>query len=99
MEKLVLRPVIGLVQDLSPQQLEGVTIDAVVRHRGLRDQAELSQSTLERAIARQACEEEVEFARRAHIAAMIAMHAHQLALSTLLDVLGFIPDIPTKTSN
>jgi len=99
MEKLVLRPVIGLVQDLSPQELEGVTIDAVVRHRSLRDQAELSQSTLERAIARQACHEEVEFARRAHIAAMIAMHAHQLALSTLLDVLGFIPDIPTNKSN
>lgn len=99
MEKLVLRPVVGLVQNLSQQELEHVTIDAVVRHRTLRDQAEIAETALEVTTARRACNEEVEFARRAHIAAMIAMHAHQLALSTLLDILGFIPDVPKQRSN
>jgi len=99
LQMALLNPVIGLVQGLDAKQLSDVTIDAILKHRALRDQAEMSQSEFDKASAGTACAEEIAFAQRAHIAAMLAMVSHQSVLSTLLDILGHIPDIPSQTSN
>ncbi len=89
--------VVELVEDLTPAQLEGITVDAVLRHRAFRDEADTTRAALDRTIG--CSNEQVDFAVRAHIAAMIAMHSHQLALSALLEVLGHIPVIDERTSN
>jgi hypothetical protein len=94
--KIVLRPVLGLVEGLDPSQLRDVTIDAILKHRILRDEASEAHRVLENVLSAQARPEEVRFAERGYIATMIAMHAHQTALSTLLDVLGYIPDVPPQ---
>jgi TraR antiactivator len=94
--KIMLRPVVGLVEGLDPSQLKEITIDAIVKHRILRDEASALYVELQKLVGAQARPQEVSFAERGYIAAMIAVHAHQTALSTLLDVLGYIPDVPTS---
>jgi hypothetical protein len=94
--KVVLRPVLGLVEGLDPSQMRDVTIDAILKHRALRDEASQAHRVLEHVLGAQPRPEEVRFAERGYIAAMIAMHAHQTALSTLLDVLGYIPELPPQ---
>ncbi len=94
--KIMLRPVIGLVEGLDPSQLKEITVDAIVKHRVLRDEASALYVELQTLVSAQARPQEVSFAERGYIAAMIAVHAHQTALSTLLDVLGYIPDVPTS---
>ena len=92
--KLVLRPVVGLTENLPTSDLEQITIQAIKTHRRLRDLAEARQDEWH-AIA--AGDPSAKAARSAHIAfvtAMIAMHAQQTMLSTLLDVLGYIPSVP-----
>jgi hypothetical protein len=93
--KGVLRPVLGLVEGVDPSQLRDVTIDAILRHRALRDEASASHLHLQDLLSAEARPEEVRFAERGYIATMIALHAHQTALSTLLDVLGYIPEVPS----
>jgi hypothetical protein len=98
--KITLRPVVGLVEGLDPSQLKEITINAIVKHRVLRDEASVLYVELKKLISAQARPQEVCFAERGYIAAMIAVHAHQTALSTLLDVLGYIPEVPPQqTSN
>lgn len=94
--KIVLRPVLGLVEGLDPSQLREIAIDAIVKHRSLRDEASACQTHLQKLLDAQARTEQVNFAERCYVSAMIAMHAHQSALSTLLDVLGYIPDVPAS---
>ncbi|WP_426127861.1 transcriptional repressor TraM [Pararhizobium sp. PWRC1-1] len=94
--KIMLRPVIGLVEGLDPSQLKEITIDAILKHRILRDEACALFLELQKLESAQARPQEVSFAERGYIAAMIAVHAHQTALSTLLDVLGYIPEVPTR---
>lgn len=92
--KLVLRPVVGLTENLPTSDLEQITIQAIKTHRRLRDLAEGRQDEW-RAI--EAGHPSAKAARSAHIAyvtAMIGMHAQQTLLSTLLDVLGYIPSVP-----
>jgi hypothetical protein len=98
--KIVLRPVVGLVEGLDPCQLKEITIDAIVKHRVLRDEASASYIHLQKLLSTQVRPQELCFAERGYITAMIAVHAHQTALSTLLDVLGYIPEVPAQpTSN
>jgi hypothetical protein len=94
--KIVLRPVLGLVEGLDPSQLRDVTIDAILKHRILRDEASQAHRVLENVQSAQSRPEEIRFAERGYIATMIAMHAHQTALSTLLDVLGYVPEVPPQ---
>ncbi|KQS95572.1 hypothetical protein ASG50_25055 [Rhizobium sp. Leaf386] len=94
--KTVLRPVLGLVEGLDPSQLRDVTIDAILKHRALRDEASASHLHLQDVLSAQARPEEVRFAERGYIGTMIALHAHQTALSTLLDALGYIPEVPPQ---
>ena len=92
--KLVLRPVVGLTENLPKSDLEQITVQAINTHRRLRDLAEARQDEWH---AIEAGDPSAEAARSAHIAyvtAMIGMHAQQTVLSTLLDVLGYIPSVP-----
>ncbi|CAN7703296.1 transcriptional repressor TraM (plasmid) [Aminobacter sp. NyZ550] len=92
--KLVLRPVVGLTENLPTSDLERITIRAIKTHRRLRDLAEARQDEWH---AIEAGDPPAEAARSVHIAyitAMIDMHAQQTVLSTLLDVLGYFPSVP-----
>ncbi|WP_157097316.1 transcriptional repressor TraM [Aminobacter aminovorans] len=87
-----MRPVVGLTEGLTKKDLEQLTIEAIRAHRVLRDEAEaLHPPYVEDQSA--TCDT-VGSARLAWISAMLKMHAHQAALSTLLDLLGYIPDVP-----
>ena len=92
--KLVLRPVVGLTENLPKSDLEQITVLAINTHRRLRDLAEARQDEWH---AIEAGNPSAKAARSAHIAyvtAMNGMHAQQTVLSTLLDVLGYIPSVP-----
>lgn len=89
----MLRPVVGLASSLPKADLERITACAIRKHRRLRDIAENKEEDL-RAIAQvDAMSDTVGAPRLAYIEAMIDMHAQQIVVSTLLDVLGYIPAV------
>ncbi|QPC88923.1 transcriptional regulator (plasmid) [Mesorhizobium sp. NBSH29] len=92
-QKLVLRPVVGLTENLPKDELEQIVVQAIKAHRRLRDLAEVRQDEWH-AIEAHAAATGTEPSRIAYVTAMIDMHAQQTVLSTLLDVLGYIPSVP-----
>lgn len=90
--KCVLRPVVGLTENLPKADIEFITIEAIKTHRRLRDQAEVKfeQWKSSEPVAQEA---RVGAPRIAYILATIDLHAQQAVLSTLLDVLGYIPKV------
>ncbi|MBB3237071.1 transcriptional repressor TraM [Phyllobacterium endophyticum] len=90
-QKLVLRPIVGLAENLPKGDLERITIDAILRHRQLRDEAEERCEQCQTATFVDPRGKTVGPARIAYIVAMIDVHAQQTVLSTLLDVLGYVP--------
>lgn len=89
--KPLLRPVIGLAENLTKEDLEAITIEAIRRHRRLRDEAEaLHAPYVENPPS---TGDTVGPPRLAWVSAMIHMHAQQALLSSLLDVLGYIPNV------
>lgn len=93
--KLILRPLIGLMQGRDKGEIENFTVEEIEKHRQLRDAASrLEELVAKRADAGRACEVE-----RSYISAMIAVHAQQTVVSTLIDILGYIPEVPTRTTN
>ncbi|MBB4571561.1 transcriptional repressor TraM [Rhizobium leucaenae] len=94
-EKLVLRPLIGLMDGLRPDEIERFVVEEIEKHRRLRDEAVRIESSLDSGT------DQIELTenRRTYISAMIAVHAQQTVVSTLLDVLGYIPEIPKSTSH
>ncbi|MEO5326384.1 transcriptional repressor TraM [Mesorhizobium sp. CC13] len=91
--KLVLRPLIGLTNGLEPREIERFVVEEIEKHRRLRDDAIGLEAILEPQPAGDAKTE----TNRAYISAMIAVHAQQTVVSTLLDILGYIPEMPKKT--
>ncbi|SJM30278.1 transcriptional repressor TraM [Mesorhizobium delmotii] len=91
--KVTLRPIVGLTESLPKRDLEQITVEAIRTHRRLRDTAEARYEE-----SRKAPPVSVGGtagpARIAYVAAMIDMHAQQMVVSTLLDVLGHIPLVP-----
>ncbi len=82
-----MRPIVGLTETLPKDVLEGIVVEAMYRHRYLRDVADLRHADI--------CQGEPSLqARSAYVRAMIDMHAQQTVLSTLLAVLGYIPKTP-----
>lgn len=87
-----LRPVIGLTRVLGREDLESLTVDALVEHRKLAAKAEALFGDLP--------EEQRNGsspggpAYLGYVKAMIAMHAQMTALSSLLGVLGYVPAVP-----
>ncbi|RUX02173.1 transcriptional regulator [Mesorhizobium sp. M2A.F.Ca.ET.037.01.1.1] len=92
--KITLRPVIGLTENLPKRDLEQITVEAIRTHRRLRNTAEARYEEWRKSPAVAACDTAGP-ARIAHVTAMIDMHAQQTALSTLLDLLGHVPSVPS----
>lgn len=90
--KIVLRPLIGLMNGLEPKEIERFVLEEIEKHRRLRDEAIRLEAILE---SRPGEGVEAETSR-AYISAMIAVHAQQTVVSTLLDILGYIPPMLKK---
>lgn len=90
--KLVLRPLVGLMNGVEPKEIERFVIEELEKHRRLRDEAIRLEAIQESKATGEAKSE----TNRAYISAMIAVHAQQTVVSTLLDILGYIPEVPTK---
>lgn len=88
--KLILRPLIGLMSDQPPNEIERHVVREIEKHRRLRDDAVMLEAQADAA----SDPESVQEASHAYIAAMIAVHAQQTVVSTLLDILGHIPEMP-----
>lgn len=90
--KTSLRPIVGLTEGLSKPVLEAIVVEAILKHRYLRDLAELRQGEAQRCLLHG---DSNGAAQLACVRAMIDAHAQQAVLSALLDVLGYIPSVPT----
>ncbi|NJO54036.1 MAG: transcriptional regulator [Bacteroidales bacterium] len=88
--QMTLGPIVGLTKDLPKSVLEAIVIEAIRRHRFLRDIAEIRHEEAGRYPAR---DDTVGPERVAYISAMIDVHAQQTVLSTLLEVLGYVPEV------
>ncbi len=88
--KLILRPLIGLMSDQPPEEIERHVVCEIEKHRRLRGEAVIREAAIDAATDPESARD----ATRAYIAAMIAVHAQQTVVSTLLDILGYIPDMP-----
>lgn len=93
-EKVELRPIIGLTKGLSEAEIKALTVDAILKHRQLSAHAELLFSDLP---------EDIRAGRVVggtthleYIKAMIGLHAHMSILSSLLALLGYIPQVPDE---
>lgn len=84
-----MRPILGLTEGLPRDILEGIVVEAIYKHRHLRDIAELRHAEI-----RKLAEGAGGSVRSAYVRAMIDMHAQQTVLSALLDVLGYVPEVP-----
>lgn len=91
--KLVLRPIIGLTSGLPKSTLESIVVEAIRKHRFLRDIAEMRH---EESRQHAGPDGAVGAAAAAYVRAMIDVHAQQTVLSTLLDVLGYVPEVPAE---
>jgi hypothetical protein len=91
--KPLLRPVVGLAENLPKEDLEHITIEVIRKHRRLRDEAEALEASYSDQTLKSA--DTVGPARLAWVSAMMQMHTQQTLLSTLLDVLGYIPEVPS----
>lgn len=91
MNKVELRPLIGLTRGLPPADLETITVDAIRTHRQLVEKAdELFQALPETYKSGEMCGG-LQHIR--YIEASIEMHAQMSALNTLISILGFIPKV------
>jgi TraR antiactivator len=93
--KVVLTPLIGLMNGRSLEEVERHTVEQIKKHRRFRDEASLLDAKLS-ALGEGDDREGVE---HEYVAALIAMHAQQTVVSTLLDILGYIPDVPGPKPN
>lgn len=88
----LLRPVVGIAETLPKADLEHITVEAIRRHRQLRDEAEALEASYSDQPSKSP--DTVGSSRLAWVSAMIHMHTQQTLLSTLLDVLSYIPEVP-----
>lgn len=88
----MLRPVVGLTENLPKKDLEHIAVEAIKTHRRLRDEAEALHAPY--AELPPTGGDTVGSVRLAWVGAMIRMHSQQALLSTLLEVLGYVPEVP-----
>ncbi len=93
--KLILRPLIGLMRDQPPEEIERHVVREIEKHRRLRDDAVMLEAKINAGSEPESTREAIQD----YIAAMIAVHAQQTVVSTLLDILGYIPDMPKLKSH
>jgi TraR antiactivator len=76
-----------------PKELvELLVIDEIKKHRQLISEGELLYDKMRRS-------NEDPAAEAAYLAQMVGLLGQQMALSKLLDILGYIPDVPITTSH
>ncbi|WCK69397.1 transcriptional repressor TraM [Agrobacterium tumefaciens] len=90
-KKVELRPLIGLTHGLPPADLEAITIDAIRTHRQLVEKADELFQALPETYKKGKEAGGPQHAR--YIEASIQMHAQMSAVSTLISILGFIPEV------
>jgi hypothetical protein len=88
-DKLVLRPLIGLMHGREPSEIEQFVVEELEKHRRLRDEAVRLEAMLETSASDGDQYGDID---RAYVTAMIAVHAQQTVVSTLLDILGYVPE-------
>lgn len=88
-DKTAMRPIIRLAETLPTPVLKTIVIEAIYKHRHLRDIAELRHV---HGCNDAECNRAGGSGRSAYVRAMIDMHAQQMVLSALLDVLGYVPE-------
>lgn len=81
-----------LIAPLSKDQVEKLMIDAIREHRALLARSEAAYDALEKAEAAQA--DTAGTLREAYTRVMLAARAQQMVLATLVERLGFIPQVP-----
>lgn len=87
-----LGPIVGLVQPLSARHKEQLARQAIASHRHLRDVAEEKYATWQNQSAVDENCPKRELAHLDYVGAMIGLHAQQTVVSSLVSVLGFVPD-------
>lgn len=88
--KIILLPLIGLMSDQPPEEIERHVLREIEKHRRLRNNAVMLEAKFEAATDSVSARE----AGQDYVQAMIAVHAQQTVVSTLLDLLGYLPDMP-----
>lgn len=87
--KMILRPLIGLMNSQTPEEIERHVIREMEKHRRLRDEAVILETRAEEV----SDDTDRQLAMMSYVSAMIAVHAQQTVVSTLLDILGYIPEV------
>lgn len=93
--KLVLRPLIGLMHGLPQDEIEWFVLAELQKHRSLREEAVRLEGILDDSREGESRPD----INRAYISAMIAVHAQQTVVSTLVDILGYVPEMQPTTSH
>lgn len=88
--KIFLRPLVGLLEGQSKDVIERLTVEALTKHRCLVSEAELAYDRFKS----NSDEIEVSEAQEVYLSAMISVHAQQTVVSTMLEILGYIPPTP-----
>ncbi|WP_307235028.1 transcriptional repressor TraM [Pararhizobium capsulatum] len=86
-----LRPVIGLTRGLPNSDIETLTVNAIRLHRQLLEKADQLFQALPDDYKTGTATGGAQHLE--YIEAMIEMHAQMVALSTLVDLLGYIPNV------
>ncbi|KQV83436.1 transcriptional repressor TraM [Rhizobium sp. Root1220] len=86
-----LRPIVGLLSNEPEQVIEGLTVDAIKKHRTLVDRAErLFRIAHPDGLL---VDKHPSDAHVAYLEATIEMHAQMCALTTLVNILGRTPEV------
>lgn len=88
---IVLKPILELTRDLPRAMVEEITINAIFEHRRLLETAEELHDALAQDVIEQTA------VRRRYTEAMIALHVQTSALSSLLNILGYMPKMPDSS--
>lgn len=83
------------MSDQPHAEIERHVVREIEKYRRLRDDAVMLEAQVDPGLETEAAAD----ATRAYISAMIAVHAQQTVVSTLLDILGYIPEMPTSKAH
>lgn len=94
LETLELRPLLGLTRGLPKEDLETLTVEAIQIHRHLVDKADKLFQELpeENKIGKST----VGVHHLTYVKASIEMHAQMSVVSTLISILGYIPQVAAR---
>lgn len=94
-DRLTITPLIGLLQGQPREVIETLTIEEIRKHRLLIGEA----TALEQRLANVDGQEGQGELELAYLSKMVALHTQQTALSTIIDILGYIPEVPGDSLN